>query len=667
MSVIKMKRLTVITPTDAAGGLLRRLMKLGAVSLERLPEASVKAYSLGTAANSEALSAAAAETARIEAVLAILTKRSRRKRGLFAPVTPVDPVEFTRCGAERRALKTVQETERITESIAALKAEIAEGEALMQALMPYLTFPYSLSDPGTVTTTIRLGSFPRGIDRERLAALGKEQGFVTEILYEDKSSIYASVLFHRDTEEQVLKALSGLGFLRAVFAKTDGLPTAVFDRAQASVTAAKEMLFRLEGSLSNLADNLTEVEVLFDLQKSKHLAEEHKKQLATTAKCAILSGWCPVTCEEKVTRLLERLDAAFSFADPAPDDEPPVLLKNNGFARSFEWVVGMYSYPKYGKFDPTLIMSLFYFLIFGLMFADAGYGLVLALACFGIVRYCSPREGMKRFLLMFGFCGISCIIFGVLFGSYFGNFPLAFMENVLGIAPESLPRLSLLPANGANLAVLFDPLQNPMGFLLVSLGVGALHLIAGMAVNAVLLCRDGKPLDALFDVVFYWVLFAGIAFLFIDQRVGIPLTICGALLIIATQGRRKKGVVGKLIGGLGGIYGLVNYASDLLSYSRILALGLAAGVIGQVVNILATLKGASFLGFLLMIVVFTVGHLLNLVINVLGTFVHTSRLQYIEFFGKFYEDGGMPFQPIKLSDKYSEDVSVEQETPTSST
>ena len=298
-------------------------------------------------------------------------------------------------------------------------------------------------------------------------------------------------------------------------------------------------------------------------------------------------------------------------------------------------------------------------IIFGLMFADAGYGLVLSAACFLLVRFTHPRESMKRFLLMFGYCGLSCIVCGVLFGSYFGNFPLAFLENFVGQAPEQLPNLSLLPSEAANVAILFDPLQNPMGFLIVSLGIGAVHLIAGMAVQAYILCRRGKVLDALFDIGSYWLLFAGIATFALGLPAGVWLTLGGVLAILLTQGRSRKGIAGKLIGGFGGLYNLINFASDLLSYSRILALGLASAVVGQVVNILATLKGGSFIGFILMIVVFCVGHLLNLVINVLGTFVHTARLQYIEFFGKFYEDGGIPFRPIKVADRYSEDTTPE--------
>ena len=199
-----------------------------------------------------------------------------------------------------------------------------------------------------------------------------------------------------------------------------------------------------------------------------------------------------------------------------------------------------------------------------------------------------------------------------------------------------------------------------MAFLVLSLAVGAVHLIAGMAVKAVLLCKEGKPLDALFDIGSYWLLFAGLGVIFVQKKAGLIVLLCGVAAVVATQGRSKKGVM-KIFGGLLGLYNLIDYASDLLSYSRILALGLAAGVIGQVVNILATLKGASFVGILMMILVFCLGHVLNLAINVLGTFVHTSRLQYIEFFGKFYEDGGTPFKPVTPSDRFADDVSGDGE------
>ena len=657
MSVSKMEKLTAVVPGADADALLGRLMRLGAVALSR--EAPDKeAPHLESHAHE-----AAAEAARIGAVLPLLTKRSRRKKALFAPAVPFDPQEFKASGEEARALKTVAEAERILQDTEALKSRLAAERALMQSLIPYLDHKLSLDATGTRTAAVLIGSLPSGIRSDKLTALADEVGFVTEILSSDNRGVYLSVVTHRDTEGDTQRALASLGFVRAAHAETAGLATDIFDAAQKREAELLRDLERLDAQLDVLAENLTEVEILFDLATTKLLTEQNKEALIATKSCAILTGWVPTRERERVTRALERGGAAYEFTPPEEGDDVPVLLKNNAYARNFEWVLGMYSYPKYGKFDPTFVMSIFYFLIFGLMFADAGYGLVLMVACFGAVRWFNPREGMKRFLLMFGYCGISCLIFGIVFGSYFGNFPLAFMENVLKLPPEKMPNLALVPSAEANVAILFDPIQNPMGFLLVSLGFGALHLISGMAVKAFVLCREKKPLEALCDVGSYWLLFGGIATVFFNKTVGLWLIIGGVVAILATQGRAKKGVFGKIIGGLGGIYGLINYASDLLSYSRILALGLAAGVIGQVVNLLATMKGASVIGFLMMIVIFTIGHLLNLVINVLGTFVHTSRLQYIEFFGRFYEDGGTPFRPMTVSEKYSTELSDEEDSP----
>ncbi len=660
MSVSKMEKLTVILPKDDAPSLLRQLMRLRCISLSKeeidgLPEAI---------SFREQAAEAAAEAARIDAVLPILVKRSHRKKPLFGSVTAFDATEFRRSGDEERALKTVSEVEKLQSDTAKAEAELAKETALMQSLLPYLSFKFPLNHPGTATTKFILGCLPGSVRDERLLTLAAEHGLVIEVLSADSRGTYISAITHRKNERVALAALGTLGFLPAAFAKNDGYATAVFDAAEARAKTIKDELTRLDARLFVLAENLTEVEVLSDLAHTKHLAEENKKKLLATKQCAVLTGWCPTRERARVTRVLERYSAAYEFSPPTEEDDVPVLLSNNAFARNFEWVLGMYSYPRYGKFDPTFIMSIFYFIIFGLMFADAGYGLLLVVACFGAVRWLAPREGMKRFLLMFGYCGISCIIFGVLFGAYFGNFPLAFMQNVLKLTPEQMPNLALVPSLQANVAILFDPLENPMGFLLVSLAVGALHLLAGMAVKAYILCREGRVLAALFDIGSYYILFAGIGTVFFHKVAGIVLLLTGVLLILATQGRDRKGVAGKIIGGLGGLYALIGYASDLLSYSRILALGLAAGVIAQVVNILATMKGASFIGFFLMIVVFLIGHVLNLVINVLGTFVHTSRLQYIEFFGRFYEDGGTPFVPIKASDRYTTELFEEAESDT---
>lgn len=654
MSISTMKKLTAILPREDADALVRRLMRLRAVSLiERTDEELPPLLPDG---QEDSAAKAAARAARVDAAIAPLVRYSDRKKGLFAHATQVSPEAFCADGRYENAWRIVEKTEEILKKKQELTARLAGEATEKQSYYPYLSFAYPLHFTGTETTGLILGSFPGSTARDTVLRALDGLAATVDFLPEATTGLYASVVYHRSEEGEVREALSSVGFLKATFPATGGTATALFDAAAARHAQTAQRLARTERALRSLAQNLTDLEILSDIEHTASLAEENKQRLLATGKCAVLTAWCPARLEARVTALLERFDAAFSFDDPEEGEEPPVLLRNGPYSRNFEWVLGMYSYPKYGRFDPTLVMSLFYFLVFGLMFADAGYGLMLVVACFGGVRLLKPREGMKRFLLMFGYCGISCIIFGVLFGSYFGNFPIAVMENMLHIPPEEMPYLGLLPATAPSVAVLFDPIQNPMAFLIISLGFGALHLIAGMAVKAFILCRDKKPLDALFDIGSYWLLFGGIGTVFFHKTVGIWLIAGGVLAIVLTQGRHNKKLPMKIAGGLLGLYNLINFASDLLSYSRILALGLAAGVIGQVVNILATMKGPSVLGFLMLILVFCIGHVLNLVINVLGTFVHASRLQYIEFFGRFYEDGGVPFVPLREADRYTDNT-----------
>ena len=237
-----------------------------------------------------------------------------------------------------------------------------------------------------------------------------------------------------------------------------------------------------------LAEELDELEVLYDIEATELVEVNEMMKLASTDSVAVVKGWIPERREAAVTGCLEGFECAYETRAPEGEEIPPILLENNGFATNFEWVLGMYAYPTYGRFDPTFIMSIFYFIIFGIMFADVGYGALLVLGCFVAVKFLHPSKGLKRSLKMFGYCGISSIFFGIVFGSYFGDLPLAIMKNMMNIPPEELPRLAIIAPEQApaNLAVIMDPLSSPMEFLIFALGVGVVHLVAGMAINSLL-------------------------------------------------------------------------------------------------------------------------------------------------------------------------------------
>lgn len=650
-----MKRLTVFAHKDDTDTLIKRLVRLRCVEIGEAQGGEEDSLAMERYHCDAARSELESFVSDINEAMDTLNRYTVAKRSLLRSKVRVNAEEFVAGGSYDRAKETVRNTLRAQERRLEIQSELNKIYAEMTSVRPYLGYDVPLNMTGTEHTEIFLGVLAATLNLDMIGKELYEAGAVAELIHTDVTGKYIAVLCCRSDSSSVSEILLSYGFVRAVFRDQQTTAEECLKELQnrcRALTAEKE---ELEKTLWDLGEQLEQVEILYDIVKTELIATIQKQKMLSTERTVFLSGWVPEELSDKVSDVLDRFTCAYELRDPTSEENPPILLKNNAFAENFEWVLEMYSYPMYGKFDPTFIMSIFYFIIFGIMFADAGYGLILILACFGGIKLLRPSQNMERFLKMFGYCGISCVIFGVLFGAYFGDLPIAFMKNMLGMTEAELPNLALLGASAANLAILFDPLQNPMGFLLVSLGIGAVHLIAGMAVKFVLLCKAGHVWDAIFDIGAYWLLFAGIALWLLLPAVGMWVTIGAAALIILTHGRAEKNLVMKFLKGLLGIYDLISYVSDLLSYSRILALGLAAGVIAQVVNILGTMVGFSVVGFITLVLAFIVGHLLNIAINVLGTFVHTSRLQYIEFFNKFYEDGGIVFEPALPSEKYTEE------------
>ncbi len=694
MSVSIMKKLTVLAPERDADRLMRRLLRLRCAEIRTLPMSELPE---GGKLLRYDCDAARAEAERrltdISTALSFLDGYTVSAR----PWTkrPIDTTAevFESTGCRSAAEEVVSEVLHIREERTETLREVKRLEDLRMALRPWLDCDIPPAGADTALCEVWLGTVPIGAMLPPLDGMLSEDGecvlpdtawdglhvAVTEIVNtakndprKGKNTRYIAVMLLRREEDAVAHALADAGFERITFR---GLPLAegtARDNDNQCVKLLQDMENRLQAHtdrLRELSQMLDDVAVLYDVAMTTLIAAREKAKLVATEQCVLLEAWIPAEEEARVGRALSRLPCAFETTDPAPDEEPPILLRNNGFAANFEWVVGMYAYPKYGTYDPTFIMSLFYFFIFGIMFADVGYGTLLLLGGFLLPKLLHMKPGMKRMLNMFGYCGISCIILGFVFGGWFGDMPYAIMTNFLGYesveaAKAAYPIFNGLVVTLGGSPISLNPLENPMAFLIISLAVGAVHLIAGMAVKFVLLCKKGEVFAAIFDVGSYWVLFAGLGLLALNTTAAWITIGVGALMIVGTYGRAQKNIIMKFLMGLKGLYDLISYASDLLSYCRILALGLAAGVVGQVINLLATMGGPTPGGFILLVAVMIFGHTLNMAINILGSFVHTSRLQYLEFFGKFYEDGGVPFTPALPSDKYSTVEADGQNEPT---
>ena len=343
------------------------------------------------------------------------------------------------------------------------------------------------------------------------------------------------------------------------------------------------------------------------------------------------------------------------------EEEAPVLLKNNKFSDSVEGILSSYGLPSKGEVDPTFFMSIFYVFLFGMMLSDAAYGAIIAIGC-GVALLKFPRmeEGLRKTLKLFFWCGISTVFWGIMFGSYFGDLINVVSRNWLG-HEVSIP------------AVWFAPLDDPMRLLIYSLLFGIIHMFIGLGLKGYMLLKGKDIVSFVSDVLSWYLLLVGLILILLPSSIfesisnmtftfpealnqaAIIMAIVGAVIILVMSGRRKKKKIGmRLAIGLYDLYGITSWLSDLLSYSRLLALGLATGVIAQVINQMGSMFGTGVLGTIIFIVVFLVGTVLNLAINLLGAYVHSNRLEFVEFFNKFYDGGGKPFQPFKAVTKYVE-------------
>ena len=668
-----MKKLTVLAHSSDADAIVRRMLHLKCVQIQRsMPEAGE--LSLERIESDGKQTEIRERMAHIEAAMPRLAKYSTRRGGIGRRVQRLDRAAFVADGRAERAYLAVERTLAVKSRMDEIVAEQTRNEAAMQSLLPWLNYDAPLNEVSSAHTAMQLGScLVKLYNYEALEAAGA----YVEDVSDDGKTQYFSVTYHKEDEEAVTAALDKCAFLKVNFSDISTTAQAAYDELERCQSALAEENSALIETLMDLSESLDDIEVLYDVEGTNLNICLQKQKLYQTQNCIVLAGWLPAAAEERVLGGLSAFECACEISEPEEGDEVPVLLRNNPFSGTFEWVIEMYSYPKYGGFDPTLIMSIFYFLIFGLMFADVGYGLLLVLACFGGVKLLNPKEGLKRMMLMFGYCGISCMIMGVLFGGWFGDLPVAIMNNFF---PQFGGQAQNTPiGHFFNNGVFFNPVSSSIPFLFVALGMGEVHLVAGMAVNMVLTWKSGKRIQALCENIPYWVMFAGVdlmaplaaagmisseplapqtqALLENLSGIGMYVMFVGIAMILFLKGIGEKTVFAWLIKGLGGLYSLISFASDLLSYSRILALGLVASVIAQVINMLTSLGASGPVGFIFMVIVMILGHGLNLAINLLGTFVHAARLQYIEFFGKFYEDGGEAFKPALPAEEYSEDTS----------
>jgi V/A-type H+-transporting ATPase subunit I len=643
-----MKKLSVIGLASEKKALMKSLMRLGVVEIttqegKMTDEEWSRLVSLD--GNESAVSEYDSRLLTIEQALDAFSKYGTEKKPLFQTRKPVKRNDF------EQKLKEKEEIEAEAKKIASLSARILElnteankVEANKLSLLPWKDYDIPLEVQGTKETEIAMGVVPSVSDVKEFEKDLKEktERCLVELVNSDAEQHYLFVLYLKGERDEIEDVLKLYGFTRTTFSDLQGSVASNIEAFDKKLSAIAEEKERVIEEIQSRQGSREDVEYLHDSLIIERDQAAIRSRLLLTKKSFYLDGWVPRIALDEVEKLLKDHGCYYEIESPSKDEETPILLLNSRFNSPFESITKLYALPNSKEIDATPFFALSYAIFFGMMLSDAAYGLIITVSTFTVMKKFRLEGMAKQLVNMFLYCGISTIFWGVMFGGFFGDMVSVIAKTFFNSDIVFKP-------------LWFEPMQDPMKLLYFSLLLGGIHIFIGMALNAYLSIRDGRLLDAVFDVGLWYLLLIGLALMLVGVAAPLAkwMSIIGAVGILLTGGRHKKGL-GKVIGGFTSLYGITGYLADILSYSRLLALGLATGVIAAVVNTMGSLAGGGLKGLILFIIVFIIGHTYNMLINTLGSFVHSSRLEYVEFFGKFYEGGGEAFDPYSEKTKYIE-------------
>ena len=637
MAIEKMKRLRLVAVKSEKEALLKELMLLGCVQITEPKEPvqdteEARAFSKETAGFDECR----AEYDKLLEGLELINKYAPEKKGMFTPKPEASAQSVVDESSLRENLSLAEKLFGLDERIKRIAAEESRVSGLIEMLRPWekLDLPFEVSEtktcfvmPGVLPVTVNLDA----LEAELYSAESESQ--IIKIS-SDREQYYLLLIAMKENRNEVLETVRRFGFSRPSVADLKGT-------AAENVSSLSEKLKELGTEKVELTDQIVSsassretLELCADRLLTKTGRAENTERLLYTEATINFEGWVPAVMEKQLGNVLSNFDCAWETAVPTEEEIPdvPVKLRNNAFSSPYSMLTEMYSMPAYNGIDPNPFLMLFFSMFFGIIIADLGYGTLIFLGGLLYKIKAKPKGVQARAPGLLMICGVSCAVFGVLSGSFFG---------------DATAKIAGMYGQTVSIPALIDPLNNPLQVLIGALVLGFIQLIIGTAINGYMLIRDGQWLDAVLDVGSLWLFFGGIAL----GAMGVTwyVAIAGAVMIVLTQGRSSPSIGGKIGNGIFSLYSVASgWFGDVLSYCRLMALMLAGAVIGSVFNTLGTMTG-NLVGFALL---FLIGHSLNLALSLIGAFVHSLRLQYLEFFGKFYREGGKPYQPLAIKTNY---------------
>lgn len=631
-----MKHLRLLGMESEREALLKAMQDMECVEISSI-DGSEEALKSGFAKPDDKALMSAQEASRAyRTALASLDRFAPEKKGMFRKRQGVSRAAFFSAESEENARTAAETINKDTRRLGEIESERTKNEALRATLAPWLTVDAPLGGADGALAVF-FGTVGLNVTDDALKALADSlDGLLTwQQASSDRSLRYLLVMCHGSVKERALSALRDLGFSTVSFRGMTGT-------AKENDKALAENLAALEKERQEIEQRIAGLggkrEALLEASDRAAIAlrrEEAKSRLVGTDKVFLLEGWLPADRCAALEKALEPFTCAIETREPTEDEYPqvPVQLKNNKLTRPLNMVTEMYSLPAYGTLDPNPLMAPFFILFYGIMMADMGYGLLMMIASVIISKKYRPKGTSGELFSLLGLCGISTFIMGTLTGGFFGDFLTQLVAIVSPGTVFALPKL-------------FDPLDDLTMILIGSMALGMVQIVTGMAISLIEKCKRKKFLDAFFEEITWWIVFIGIALLALGK--GAAVLYVGCALVLLGPIVQGKGW-GKLTGVFGSLYNHVTgYFGDILSYTRLMALMLAGSVIAQVFNMLAAMPG-NVIAF---IIISMLGNAMNFGLNLLGCYVHDLRLQCLEFFNKFYVDGGKPFRPMTLDTEY---------------
>ena len=639
MSIVKMKKLRLLAVSSQRESLLRELMLLGCVEAADIPVPPddqllarlerVPAPMLQTLRQQQSQTAAA---------LHLLDKYAPAK-GKF--LSPLPDVELSALLDESKLSDDLALAERLIgldDRIRRISGEESRCRAELEALAPWHTLDLPMGCAGTETTAVQTATLPATADLDAAEAALRDAAELSQLYFisADKSLKYVVLVCYRSQLDDAVAALRPMGYALMTPGETKGTPAEGIAAMEAELKRLAAEKEQCAAAIAAEGDKRGELKLRFDALGTRISRAETEGKLLCTESVSCMTGWVPAEKLDELSALLGRYDCAWETEDPSEEDIPevPVKLKNNRITRALNMVTEMYSLPAYDGVDPNPLMTPFFILFYGIMLADMGYGALMVIAALVVLNKKKPRKGMRSFFELLLYCGISTFIWGAVTGGLFGD------------APLQLAKMLDPSTTFTGLPSLFDPLNNTEMILFGSMGLGFVQIVTGMAVSFVEKLKRHEYMDAIFEEFTWWVVFAGLGCMLLGA--GNIVLYVGAAMVVAGPLITGKGM-GKITGIFGSLYSHVTgFFGDVLSYTRLMALMLAGSVIASVFNTLGAFTGKIYF----FIPIFLIGHALNFALNLLGCYVHDLRLQCLEYFGKFYKDGGQPFTPLQIDPVY---------------